>query len=425
MKKFNFLIGLTGLFYIALMIITGCFILRQSAESDRLYLVEANRIMRGMEEQGGFSIPNFDEYEQIKSVDFLAVEDVFDTEKAAIFYHKKNGYETYKEPLIISGDVLGIVRMDYRQNVDNRKLFWFIESVLGVAGVLSTILILYVRNKVVRPFILLRDMPYELSKGRLGTEVEESKDRYFGKFIWGMSMLRDTLKSSQAKNLKLEKEKKMMLLSVSHDIKTPLNSIKLYAKALEEGMYETKEEQKKVAKSIQKLSGEIEDFVREIVKNSSEEILPIEVENGEFYLKELVEKVKEYYEPKCRLVMTEFEINCFENRLLKGNKDSAFEVIENIMENAFKYSDGKKITIDFYEEDGCQIVKITSTGNTIKTDEMPHLFDSFYRGSNVGAQEGNGLGLYICREIMRKMEGEIFARCEEDGMSFHLAFVIC
>ena len=105
-------------------------------------------------------------------------------------------------------------------------------------------------------------MPYELSKGRLGTEVEESKDRYFGKFIWGMSMLRDTLKSSQAKNLKLEKEKKMMLLSVSHDIKTPLNSIKLYAKALEEGMYETKEEQKKVAKSIQKLSGEIEDFVR-------------------------------------------------------------------------------------------------------------------------------------------------------------------
>ncbi|MBP3604230.1 MAG: HAMP domain-containing histidine kinase [Lachnospiraceae bacterium] len=425
MKKFNFLIGLTGLFYIALMIITGCFILRQSAESDGLYLVEANRIMRGMEEQGGFSIPNFDEYEQIKSVDFLAGEDVFDTEKAAIFYHKKNGYETYKEPLIISGDVLGIVRMDYRQNVDNRKLFWFIESVLGVAGVLSTILILYVRNKVVRPFVLLRDMPYELSKGRLGTEVEESKDRYFGKFIWGMSMLRDTLKSSQAKNLKLEKEKKMMLLSVSHDIKTPLNSIKLYAKALEEGMYETKEEQKKVAKSIQKLSGEIEDFVREIVKNSSEEILPIEVENGEFYLKELVEKVKEYYDPKCKLIMTEFSVAGFENRLLKGNKDSAFEVIENLMENAFKYSDGKKITISFYEEDGCQIMKITSSGNPIKLDEMPHLFDSFYRGSNVGAQEGNGLGLYICREIMRKMEGEIFARCEEDGMSFHLAFVIC
>ncbi len=424
MKKFNFLIGLTGLLYLALMIITGCFILRQSAESDGLYLVEANRIMRGMEEQGGFSIPDLAEYAQIKSVDFLAGEEVFDTEKAETFYHKKNGYETYMEPLVINGDILGTVRMDYQQSVDNQKLFWMLESVIAVAGVLSILLLFYVRNKVVRPFALLRDMPYELSKGRLGTEVEESKDRYFGKFIWGMSMLRDTLKSSQAKNLKLEKEKKMMLLSVSHDIKTPLNSIKLYAKALEEGMYETREEQIHVAKSIQKLSGEIEDFVKEIVKNSSEEIIPIEVENGEFYLKELVEKVKEYYEPKCKLVMTEFSVAGFENRLLKGNKDSAFEVIENIMENAFKYSDGKKIAIDFYEEDGCQIVKITSSGNTIKPDEMPHLFDSFYRGSNVGAQEGNGLGLYICREIMRKMEGEIFARCEEDGMSFHLAFVI-
>lgn len=50
------------------------------------------------------------------------------------------------------------------------------------------------------------------------------------------------------------------------------------------------------------------------------------------------------------------------------------------------------------------------------------VFQRAYRGSNEGSKEGNGLGLYICREIMRKMEGEIFAGQEEDGMSFIWCF---
>lgn len=120
--------------------------------------------------------------------------------------------------------------------------------------------------------------------------------------------------------------------------------------------------------------------------------------------------------------MTEFVIGRFDNKLLKGSRDGAFEAVENIMENAFKYGDGKKIEISFYEEEYCQLIKIRNTGKPVKSEEMPHLFDSFYRGSNTGGKEGNGLGLYICREIMRKMEGEIFACQEEEGMSFHLVF---
>ena len=98
------------------------------------------------------------------------------------------------------------------------------------------------------------------------------------------------------------------------------------------------------------------------------------------------------------------------------------EVMENLLENAMKYGDGKRITIDFYEEDYCQIIRIFNTGETIPAIEMPHLFDSFYRGSNVGEKPGNGLGLYICRQIMNKMDGEIFAERTEEGMSFGVVF---
>lgn len=106
------------------------------------------------------------------------------------------------------------------------------------------------------------------------------------------------------------------------------------------------------------------------------------------------------------------------NKLLKGDIDRAFEVIENLMENAFKYGDGKKIRISFLEEEYCQLITVENTGTCVPEQEMPHLFDSFYRGSNVGAEDGNGLGLYICREIMRKMEGDIFAECGKKGMRF-------
>ena len=70
------------------------------------------------------------------------------------------------------------------------------------------------------------------------------------------------------------------------------------------------------------------------------------------------------------------------------------------------------------------MIQISNTGIPVKREEIPHLFDSFYRGSNVGEKEGNGLGLYICREMMRKMEGDIFALSLENGMSFHLVFQI-
>lgn len=62
-------------------------------------------------------------------------------------------------------------------------------------------------------------------------EVEENKEKFFGKFVWGIDLLRDNMNAAQKRALKLEKEKKMLLLSLSHDIKTPLNSIKLYAKS--------------------------------------------------------------------------------------------------------------------------------------------------------------------------------------------------
>ncbi len=84
------------------------------------------------------------------------------------------------------------------------------------------------------------------------------------------------------------------------------------------------------------------------------------------------------------------------------------------MENAIKYGDGKEITISWGDEEDCKLIHIENTGNTLKEEELQNIFDSFYRGSNSWDIKGNGLGLYICKNLMRKMDGNIFARNIEE-----------
>lgn len=419
MKKFNALIVGAICFYLIVLVAAGGLLQQHQKEKSREYLVEVNRLMHVLEEKGSFLQPELEEG-SIRQVSFLEKEKMQEESEIEPFLQNRNGMETCIKPLFIEGELSGLVRFDYQSQGSLGRERWLVEGVIALSGACTLLILLFIKVRLLKPFLTLSNMPYELSKGRLGTEIEENKNRFFGKFVWGITMLRDNLKSAQMKELKLEKEKKLLLLSISHDIKTPLGTIKLYAKALEEGLYNTEEKRILAARQIESLSIEIEDFVKEIIRTSSEEVLQIEIKRGEFYLKDLVDMIRNYYEPKCKLLMLRFSIGNYENKLLKGSIDSTFEVVENIIENAFKYGDGREIAMTFYEEEFCQLIKIQNTGKPVKTEEMPHLFDSFYRGSNVGNQTGNGLGLYICREIMRKMEGEIFARQEENGMSFQL-----
>lgn len=87
---------------------------------------------------------------------------------------------------------------------------------------------------------------------------------------------------------------------------------------------------------------------------------------------------------------------------------------QNLLENAIKYGDGKCISIDFSEEEDCRLITVRNSGCSLKQEELINLFDSFYRGSNVGSADGSGLGLYISRQLMQKMDGEVFAEIKED-----------
>lgn len=171
-------------------------------------------------------------------------------------------------------------------------------------------------------------------------------------------------------------------LSLAHDIKTPLSAIKLYSKALTKNLYKDDEKKKdEIARKINSNADQIDAYLRDIIKAGSEDFLNLSVENSEFYLSDLMRDIKSYYAEKLRLMGTDFEVGGYRDCLLKGDMDRAVEVIQNIMENAIKYGDGKKITIAVRSEEDLRLVTVSNTGVPLKPDELVHIFTSFYRGT--------------------------------------------
>ena len=371
---------------------------RMFKEPTAFYKVEAERLVRAMSgdvdmQQSPGEI-NLSEYKSLIRVS------VFDSNEIC-----NNDY-LVKE---VDGT---LYRIEYEVKRDNRP---FIMMNVGLAAFfLMTVGVLaYIGRTVIRPFNKMSDMTVSLAKGNLSTPVKEEKSRFFGKFLWGVDMLRENLESSKTKNLEYQKEKKTMLLSLSHDIKTPLSAIQLYTKAMQEGLYETEEKRQEALSGILSKTEEIKSYVDEIHRVSREEFMEFDVSPSEVYMSEVMNNIEVYYNDKLSVLHTKFIMDEYEDCILSTDKDRLIEVIQNLMENAIKYGDGKEIQISFSEEEDCKLITVSNSGCSLDEKELANLFDSFYRGSNTDDIQGNGLGLYIVKQLMKRMDGDAFAEIED------------
>lgn len=404
MRAFNRISAVVIAVIIAVFVTSNAILLSDSIDSGRPYLVEVSRLVRVIENG---DIPDISECEFVTAI----------TEYDEDFYNSDSDCVIRE----INGE---LYRFDYTTDgsADKSETIFVVNVILGVMSAAIIAVMLYVRFKILAPFEKLTDIPYELSKGNLTAPVKETKNRFFGRFIWGVDMLRENMEQQKERELDLQREKKMLLLSLSHDIKTPLSAIKLYSKALSKGLYTDKEKQLEIAENINAKADEIEGYVSEIITASREDFLSLDVNMGEFYLSELMNKIKIYYTEKLSLIKTDFTVGEYIDCLISGDLDRSVEVVQNIMENAIKYGDGKEISIGFSEEDGCILVAVKNSGCTLPDTDLPHIFESFRIGTNAENQKGSGLGLYICRQLMHKMNGEVFAQIKNGDMCVTAAF---
>ncbi|MDE6746715.1 MAG: sensor histidine kinase, partial [Oscillospiraceae bacterium] len=236
-KIFMAVIGALAILFAAANIILSA----DSSDSGRPYRVEINRLARQIETDGHADIS---ECKYVTGIE----------EYGGDFFSTDSDYAVR--------EINGVLyRFDYRADSDRTRLIVTADVILGVMAVLVISVILYIKFRILAPFERLTDVPYELSKGILTVPVKETKNHFFGRFIWGVDMLRENIEQQKKRELDLQKDKKMLLLSLSHDIKTPLSAIKLYAKALSKGLYESREKQLEIAESINAKADEIECYV--------------------------------------------------------------------------------------------------------------------------------------------------------------------
>ncbi len=404
MKAFNRVFSAVAITIILLFVVGNKILTADKTDGSRQYRVEISRLAREIEANGSADIS---ECVYVTNIERYG-------EK---FYSTDSDYVIYE----INGE---LYRFDYSANGYSNKAHFvgIVNAVLGVIAILFTTVMLYIKYAILAPFERLSSLPYELSKGNLTMQVKETKNRFFGKFLWGIDILRENIEQQKQRELEMQKEKKTLLVSLSHDIKTPLSAIKLYSTALSKNLYSDAEKQHEIAENINEKVDEIEGYVSQIITASREDFLSLEVDMGEFYLSELIEKITGYYREKLALIKADFNVGKYKNCLLSGDLSRSVEVLQNIMENALKYGDGRSVELIFPEDDECVQIALRNRGCTLSKDDLPHIFESFWRGANAKNIGGSGLGLYICRQLMCKMNGEIFAEIDNDIITVTAVF---
>ena len=374
-------------------------------EGDKFYLVEISRLCHQLENG---------EYPDLSVCTYVTGVEKYNGSKD--FFESDSSYVIRE----IDGTIYRFDHSPARESTLKLRLFMNIPLLLLSALFLGVMF--YLRKQLLTPFYKLVNVPYELSKGILTTPLKENRSRFFGQFIWGINMLRETMEAQKQRELSLQKEKQTLLLSISHDIKTPLSAIKLYASALTKGLYQDPKKQLEVSLHISEKADEIEHFVSDLSLAARKDFLQLEVNINEFYLSELITSISAHYSETLALNRTTFTVEPFTDCIVIGDMDRSIEVLQNIVENAIKYGDGREIHIGFSNEENSRIVTVTNTGSTLSESELIHIFDSFWRGSNSADKNGTGLGLYICRQLMLKMGGEIFAQIKDNEMCVTLVF---
>ena len=375
--------------FLLLSVVLNIVLIRQEKAADGMYRVEAKRLADEISETGSYDLQNYPH-----------ITGVFTANDGELY----NSDEHY---LII--EINGtLYRVEYLTD-SNRHGMLIINCVLCAIFLMMIGLLLYIYRHIIAPFGRLNEVPQELARGNLAVPIPEEKSRFFGKFTWGVNLLRESIEDSRRKEITMQRDKKLLLLSLSHDIKTPLSAIKLNAKALAKGLYKDEEKRRAAAEHINTRADEIEQFVSEITKAASEDFMSFEVTQGEEFLSRIVTRINARYAPKFALSGTEFIIQKYDDCILSCDSDRLAECLQNLIENAIKYSDGKRIEIGFDKMDGCELITVANTGCTLEVKELPQIFESFHRGNNANKIQGNGLGLFICKKLMSLMGGEVYA----------------
>ena len=271
---------------------------------------------------------------------------------------------------------------------------------------------------ITAPIKKLSDGANEIAGGNLDYHIDYDSTNEIGTTVKSINDMTEKLKNLMQTKEEIEQSRKEMTAGIAHDLRTPLTSIKGYVEGLMDGIANTPEKQERYLNTIYSSAKDMENLLDELLTLSRFEEGKIKLEPIRI---DIVQFLREYLNerPQDNKAVITFTPPSYKGSLdvmLDPNRFS--RVLNNIISNAIKYSStARKPRIDISLEvyDKSVIIALKDNGIGISDENLKHIFESFYRAdqARTRVQDGSGLGLAVCKEIVELHNGHIWATSKE------------
>lgn len=308
-----------------------------------------------------------------------------------------------------AGKVL-IYNTSVKENATRRgRLFWGMAALLLLQAFLAACYFFYLERAVFRPFQKLRGFAQRVAGGNLDIPLAMDRHNLFGAFTESFDLMRTELKKARMAEAKANAQKKELVAKLSHDIKTPVASIRAAAEvglALSESE-RMQDNYTQIIRKADQIHTLVNDLFAAALKELSQlPVTPADFESGVLF--ELLENADYLHRanpadiPEC---------------LLRADRLRLQQVFDNLFANSYKYA-GTDILLSasLDKENGYLVITIEDFGGGVPKDELALLKEKFRRGKNAHETEGAGLGLYISDYFMKEMGGELFVENGAHGL---------
>nr|NNM89433.1 HAMP domain-containing histidine kinase [Bacilli bacterium] len=281
-------------------------------------------------------------------------------------------------------------------------------------------LIKFVFKKIEQPISMLATGVHQISDGNLDYRLTYQEHDEFESVCMGFNKMAEQLKSSMEAIQKSERNRKELLSSISHDLRSPLTSIKAFVEGLLDGVATTSTSQKEYLEIIKQKTDDINSMVSQLFLYSKMDMgnyptypekLAIHQELSDFVL-----ACQEEYKSKGLLltITNQVDVPC-----IFADPVQLRSVFANILSNSAKYKKKEFVHVHIFctKQDDMIQIAFEDDGPGVQEDSLAKLFDVFYREdiSRSTPRQGSGLGLAIVAKAIQRMNGKVYAQNREQG----------
>lgn len=306
----------------------------------------------------------------------------------------------------------GDLQLEIRRTQQETKKPYQILWLGGIAILFLIVLSLYLYIAVLRPFDKMCDYAERLAQGNFDIPLHYERSNYFGEFTWAFDSMRKEITKARAGEKEAIENNKTVIATLSHDIKTPISSIRAYAEGLEAHLDSSPEKRAKYLKVMMKKCDEVSKLTNDLFLHSLSDLDKLKIVPEQVELCGFLEQILSEFDAEKKDIhfkMPDITMACM------IDKNRFTQMVENIINNGRKYAK-TDIDVSITRQGTYGEISFRDYGTGIPDADMPFICDKFYRGRNVGTEQGSGLGLYIVQYVINKMDGELILKNHADGL---------